>query len=256
MTLKKTLPNRGPGGRPRTDLDPEVAGPFGTFVWKAIEAYEQDTGREIKLEHLAEYAGMDYSNLHRVIRGKPGRQPIRPEIPTVKKIFEALDEMGIPIDVEEGYKIANMLPEGFRIVPEDSELVAVTDKTREIAERLRDRREHLKRHGHPELTQQYMADKLGMDQSNYNKVEAGTVPLTAAKLQVAAEILEVPVGYLYGELSEEQIEKHELVQWFEGLPPPARELVRNMTRSNIEQVKKMFAEWESEDDKGTYGSKA
>jgi transcriptional regulator with XRE-family HTH domain len=72
---------------------------------------------------------------------------------------------------------------------------------RSIAARLRARREYLKRHlvdGHP-WTQEFVAERIGMSEGNYSRIEKGAVDIPAHELPRYAKVLLVPLNYFFDE---------------------------------------------------------
>lgn len=102
-------------GRAEKPFNRNAAGPFGSWVWDALQAHERKTNRRISIEVLADEGGFDYSHLHGVIKGRRG-QPVSPRSETVKKLIETLERMGVEIDAQEGMRLADIVPEGYRIV--------------------------------------------------------------------------------------------------------------------------------------------
>ena len=104
-------------GRIEKPFDRSAAGPFGSWVWDALQSHERRTGSRISIDLLADEGGFDYSHLHGVIKGRRG-MPVSPRSETVKKLVETLESLGVDIDAQDGMSLADIVPEGYKLVKE------------------------------------------------------------------------------------------------------------------------------------------
>ena len=104
-------------GRIEKPFNRGAAGPFGAWVWDALQTHERQTGSHISIDLLADEGGFDYSHLHGVIKGRRG-MPVSPRSETVKKLIETLENMGVEINAQDGMRLADIVPEGYRLVKE------------------------------------------------------------------------------------------------------------------------------------------
>lgn len=90
-------------------------------------------------------------------------------------------------------------------MPNDEIMVA-------IGQRIRARREYL------QLTQEEVADSIGISQGTFARVEAGKVNITAANMEVIATRLKAPVGYFYSEPVAPLLHETEMMETYRRLP--------------------------------------
>ncbi|MBV9848779.1 MAG: helix-turn-helix transcriptional regulator [Armatimonadetes bacterium] len=95
-----------------------------------------------------------------------------------------------------------------------------------VGQRLSARREYLKAQGRPDMTQAGVARRLHLQRSTYAQYEAGINEMSVSDLAALAEILEVPVGYFFGEESEEEYADDETILYYRGLPPTLKPAAR------------------------------
>lgn len=104
-----------------------------------------------------------------------------------------------------------------------------------IAERIRAIRE---RRG---MTIEEVATYLRMGRVNYNRKELGGVIVSAPEIAELSRLMEVRASYFYGEDSDEDLSRHEIVKFFEGLPPAIQdaelEHMRMLHAAHVESSK-------------------
>ena len=81
------------------------------------------------------------------------------------------------------------------------------------------------------ISQEHMAEKLGMDISSYNRIENGRVQMSVKKLYQISEIINIPVEYLVAEEKKEHIDERDCSECKTN-----RELIKILL-SNINQLK-------------------
>lgn len=87
----------------------------------------------------------------------------------------------------------------------------------DIGQRIKARREYLG------LSKKEMADLLGIGDRGYDHKEAGRREIASTELAIIAQRLGVSTDYLIGEEDEAELNQHEIVRFFEGLPPPIQQ---------------------------------
>jgi transcriptional regulator with XRE-family HTH domain len=98
-------------------------------------------------------------------------------------------------------------------------------KSGEIGERMRARREYLG------LTQAQVGRAIGKDRSSYAQYESGINTISAETLREIAQVLKTSAAYLFGEQTEGDVARHEIVRFFEGLPPRIQQAEMNHLRA-------------------------
>lgn len=141
--------------------------------------------------------------------------------------------------------------------PEDAEGGRVNAIDRHVGARLRERRVMLG------LTQQQLADVIGVTYQQAHKYERGHNRLSAGRLYTVARALGVPVAWFFEGLEEEEgggelapsRQLRELAQYFLALPDPRqREAVLNLLRAMARAGRSGGAERGGEGGGGTEGT--
>jgi transcriptional regulator with XRE-family HTH domain len=113
----------------------------------------------------------------------------------------------------------------------------------EIGARIRARREYLGR------SQQDVADAIHKERSAYASYELGRTEPSAETIENLASVLRTKVGYLYGEISDDEAGDHEIMLYYRGLPPTLKPAARAA-------LKAMHDAQDEEDGGGTIGRRA
>lgn len=97
----------------------DAAGPFGTYIWRCLKAAERRTGKEIDIQDIAIKGDFEYSHLHGILKGRRG-SPVAPRPNTVSKLVETLESLGVVVDASEAMRLANLMPDGWKMVRENT----------------------------------------------------------------------------------------------------------------------------------------